>query len=79
VTYSILILAIVVIGLALGSAFNFAFGLLAIPIVLIFFTGFVLTSEGMARQKRIGQMRRFRQSSRAQKFDFTDEDKRTVV
>jgi hypothetical protein len=78
-SYAILVLLMVLLGLAIGTLFNFVFGFLAIPIVLIFFTGFVLTTEGLARQKRINQMKRFRQSARAQKVGFTEQDKRTVV
>jgi ammonia channel protein AmtB len=51
----------------------------AIFIVLNMAIGFVLTKDGMARQKRITQMKRFRNSARAQKVDFTEQDKRTVV
>jgi uncharacterized membrane protein len=69
----------IVLGAIIGSIFNFALGILAIPLVLIFFTGFILTTEGMQRQKRITQMKRFRNSARAQKVDFTEQDKRTVV
>jgi hypothetical protein len=33
----------------------------------------------MDRQRRIMQMKRFRDSARAQKVDFTPEDKRTMI
>jgi uncharacterized membrane protein len=78
-TIGFVVLAIVLVGAALGSLINFGFAFFAIPIVLAVFTGWVLTAEGMQRQRRIMQMKKFRQSARAQKVDFTAEDKRTVV
>jgi flagellar basal body-associated protein FliL len=50
--------------------------LVIIPNMII---GFVLTKDGLARQKRIAQMKRFRSSVRPKTAGFTDEDRRTVV
>ena len=72
------ILAIVVIGLILGTAVNFTTGIFAIPAILIFI-GFVISKEQMERQQRILRMKRFRREARARQTDFTREDKRTVV
>jgi hypothetical protein len=47
-----------------------------IPALII---GAVLTKDGLARQKRIAQMKKFRTSVRPQNADFTDQDHRTLV
>ena len=47
-----------------------------IPAMII---GFVLTKDGLARQKRITQMKRFRNTTRPEKAAFTEQDRRTVV
>ena len=47
-----------------------------IPAMII---GFVLTKDGMARQKRISQMKRFRASVRPDKPQYSEQDRRTVV
>ena len=73
------IVLLIVIGLALGTLVNFAFGFLAIPIVAMLMAGFLVTSDSMNRRRRIQKLHRFRNSSRAQKVDFTEQDKRTVV
>jgi hypothetical protein len=77
--YVVLVLSMILIGLAIGTLFNFAFAFFAIPIVLVFFASWFFTTEGMQRQKRLGQMKKFRTASRARKVDFTDQDKRTLV
>ena len=74
----ITILVLLIAGAFLGSAINFGSAFLGIPLVLIFI-GAVIGKEGMERQRRIMQMKRFRNSARAQKVDFTAEDKRTMV
>jgi hypothetical protein len=51
----------------------------AIFIVLNMAIGFVLTKDGMARQRRITQMKRFRNSVRPHKAEFSESDRRTVV
>jgi hypothetical protein len=48
------------------------------PLVLMFI-GAVVGKEGLDRQRRIMQMKRFRNSARAHKADLTPEDKRTMV
>jgi uncharacterized membrane protein len=73
-----IILALLVVGAFIGTAINFGSAFLGIPLVFIFI-GFLVTKEGMDRQRRIMQMKRFRNSARAQKVDFTPEDKRTMV
>jgi uncharacterized protein YacL len=73
------LLATIVIGLALGSLINFGFAFLAIPIVLFIMLNAFLVTEMTQKRRRVGQLRRFRQSARAKKVDFTDEDKRTVA
>ena len=72
------ILGIVIVSFLVGTLFNFTSLFLAIPLILIYFGG-LMGSEAFARQKRIMQMKRFRESSRAKKFDFTPEDKRTMI
>ena len=75
---AITIIVLLVIGFIIGSVINFAAPVLGIPLVLIFL-GIVVGREGMDRQRRIMQMKRFRNSARAQKVDFTPEHKRTMV
>jgi hypothetical protein len=78
-SFAIPILLLVIIGLILGTLINFAATFLAIPIVLFIMVNAVLMSDAVQRQRRIHKMRQFRESARAKKVDFTDEDKRTVV
>jgi hypothetical protein len=73
------IVLLVIIGLALGTLVNFAFGFLAIPIVAMLLAGFLVTSDAMNRRRRIHKLQQFRKSSRTEKVDFTEQDKRTVV
>jgi hypothetical protein len=75
---AITIIALLVIGAIVGSLINFAAPFLGIPLALIF-VGAVVGKEGMDRQRRILQMKRFRNSARAQKVGFTPEDKRTMI
>ena len=72
------IVALLIVGAFVGSTINFGSLFLGIPLVLIF-VGVLIGKEGMDRQRRILQMKRFRNSARAQKVDFTPEDKRTMV
>ena len=75
---AITIIALLVVGAIVGSLINFAAPFLGIPLALIFI-GAVIGKEGMDRQRRIMQMKRFRNSARAQKVYFTPEDKRTMI
>jgi uncharacterized membrane protein len=75
---AITILILLIAGAFLGSAINFGSAFLGIPLVLIF-VGVLIGKEGMDRQRRIMQMKRFRNSARAQKVDFSPEDKRTMI
>ena len=72
------IVAVVLIGGFLGTALNFMGVFMAIPLALIVI-GFAVTREQMARQRRVRQLHRFRQSARARETEFTPADKRTVV
>ncbi|MEA2438770.1 MAG: hypothetical protein QOH76_194 [Thermoleophilaceae bacterium] len=72
------IVGLLIIGAIVGSLINFGSLFLGIPLALLFI-GAVVGKEGMDRQRRILQMKRFRNSARAQKVDFTPEDKRTMV
>ena len=72
------ILAILIIGAILGTTLNFAGLFLGIPIVFLFL-GAVLGKEQFARQRRVTQMRRFRNDARAKKVEFSEADKRTMV
>jgi hypothetical protein len=75
---AIVIIALLVLGAIVGSLINFAAPFLGIPLALIFI-GAVIGKEGMDRQRRIMQMKRFRNSARARKVDFTPDDKRTMI
>ena len=73
------ILSMIVLGLLLGALINPGIGLLAIPVVLFILLNVVMVSDTLQRQRRIHKMRQFRNSSRAKKADFTEQDKRTLV
>jgi hypothetical protein len=75
---AIIIIVLLIIGAVIGSAINFGSVFLGIPIVLIFI-GAVIGKETLERQNRIMKMKRYRNSARAQKADFTAEDKRTMI
>ena len=75
---AITIIFLLVVGAIVGSLINFAAPFLGIPFVLIFI-GIVVGKEFFDRQRRIMQMKRFRNSARAQKVGFTPEDKRTMI
>jgi hypothetical protein len=75
---AIAILAILILGAIVGSLFNFAGLFLGIPIVFLFI-GAVIGKEVLARQRRIMQMKRFRNDARARKIEFSEADKRTMV
>lgn len=72
------ILAVLFVGAIVGTTLNFAGLFLGIPIVLLFL-GAVLGKEQFARQRKVMQMKRFRRDARAQKVDFSEADKRTMV
>lgn len=74
----ITIVILLIIGAVIGSLINFGSVFLGIPLVLIFI-GAVIGKETMDRQSRIMQMKRFRNSARAQKVDFGAEDKQTMI
>ena len=75
---AIAIIAVLIIGAIVGSIFNFAGLFLGIPIVLIIL-GVVVTKEFLDRQAKIMQMKRFRRDARAEKIDFSENDRRTMV
>ena len=75
---AIVILALLVVGAIIGSTLNFAGLFLGIPIVLIFI-GAVVGKEGMERQRKVLQMKRFRRDAKARKVEFSEADKRTMV
>jgi uncharacterized membrane protein len=75
---AVTILVLLIAGAIVGSAINFGSIFLGIPIVLMF-VGAIVTKEGLDRQRRIMQMKRFRNSARAQKAAFSADDKRTMI
>jgi hypothetical protein len=75
---AIAIVALLIVGAIVGSAINFGSLFLGIPLALMF-VGAVIGKEGLDRQRRIMQMKRFRESAKARKVDFTPEDKRTMI
>jgi hypothetical protein len=78
-SFAIPIVAMILIGLALGTLINFGFAFLAIPIVGFIFINWFFASEMMQRQRRIQKMNKFRRDARARKVGFTEQDKRTVI
>ena len=77
--FVISVLSMIVLGLLLGALINPGIGLLAIPIVLFILLNVVMVSDTVQRQRRIHQMRKFRNSSRPQKVGFSERDKHTTV
>jgi uncharacterized membrane protein len=75
---AITILVILIVGAIVGSTLNFAGVFLGIPIVLMFI-GAVVGKEFVERQRKVLEMKRFRREARAQKVDFSEADKRTMV
>jgi len=75
---AIVILAILVVGALVGSTLNFAGLFLGIPIVFLFI-GLLIGKEGFDRQRKVMQMKRFRNDSKTKKIDFSEADKRTMV
>jgi len=54
--------------------------IIVIVVLLVFVAiNVVVLRELLDRQKRIMQMKRFRNSARTQKADFSSEDKRTMI
>jgi Sec-independent protein secretion pathway component TatC len=74
----IVIVALIVVGAIVGSALNFAGVFLGIPFVFLFI-GLVVTKELLDRQRKVMQMKRFRNDARTKKVEFSDADKRTMV
>jgi hypothetical protein len=72
------IIGIIAFSLLVGTIFNFGSIILAIPLLIIFFSG-MAGSESFRRQKRIMQLKKFRRDARAKKIDFDEEDKRTIA
>ena len=75
---AITIIVLLVLGAVVGSFINFGAPFLGIPLVLIF-VGLVIGRGGMDRQRRVMQMKCFRNSARSHKVDFTSDDKRTMI
>lgn len=75
---AVAIVALLIAGAIAGSVINFGSIFLGIPLVFMFI-GLVVGKEGLDRQRRLMQMKRFRESARAKKVDFTPEDKRTMI
>ena len=74
----ITVLAVLIVGAIVGSTLNFAGIFLGIPIAIILI-GVVMSRQALNRQSRIMRMKRFRREARAQKVEFTEADKRTVL
>jgi uncharacterized membrane protein len=75
---AIVIVALIVVGAIVGSALNFAGVFLGIPFVFMFI-GLVITKEQLDRQRKVMQMKRFRNDARTKKVEFSEADKRTMV
>ena len=73
-----IIAVLVVCGIFGGLIFNWAGIFIGVPIALIII-GVVVTKEFLDRQAKIMQMKRFRRDARAQKIDFSETDRRTMV
>jgi hypothetical protein len=74
----LLVVAVLIVGLAVGSVINFGFGLLALPVLAVF-GWLAVGKEALQRQSKIQQMKRFRREARAKKIDFDDEDRKTIA
>jgi hypothetical protein len=75
---AIAILAVLIVGAIVGSTLNFASVFLGIPFALILI-GAIVGKETFDRQRRIWQMKRYRNSAKARKVEFTETDRRTVI
>jgi predicted MFS family arabinose efflux permease len=73
-----LILALVIIGLVIGSVIHWAFAFLALPL-LGAFGWLAVGQEALQRQKKIQQMKRFRRAAKARKVEFDDDDRKTIA
>jgi hypothetical protein len=59
-----------------------AWVIIAVVVIVIIpnmIIGYVLTKDGLARARRIAQMKKFRNSVRPDKAEFSESDRRTVV
>ena len=70
---------LIVIGGLLGATLNFAAVFLAIPIVALLLAIWMIFSDAADRRRRVHKLQQFRKSARAQKADFTEQDKHTVI
>ena len=70
---------LILIGALLGATLNFAAVFLAFPIVAILLANWLIFGDVANRRRRIHKLQQFRKSSRTQKVDFTEQDKRTVI
>jgi UPF0716 family protein affecting phage T7 exclusion len=73
-----LILALVLIGLAIGSVISWWWTLLALPLLAVF-GWMAVGKEELERQKKIQQMKRFRRSVRGSKVHFDEDDRKTIA
>jgi hypothetical protein len=78
-TFAIPILLFVILAAVLGIVFTPWAGILAIPIVAFLVINFVVMTDLLADQRRVNKVRAFRNSAKAKKVDFTEEDKRTIA
>ena len=73
-----LILALVIIGLVIGSVIHWAFSFLALLLLGVF--GWLAVGQGaLQRQKKIQQMKRFRRAAKGRTIEFDEDDKKTIA
>ena len=74
----LLVLAIAIVVLAITSVIDLAFGLLALPLLLLF-GWLAVGKEGLERQKKIQQLKRFRRDAKGRRIALDEEDRKTIA
>ena len=77
-TTALSVLGILIVSFVLGLLFDWRWLFLAIPLLLIYFGG-LMGNEARQRQKRIMRLKRFRRDVRAKKFEFDEDDRKTIA
>ena len=73
-----LILTLVLAGLIIGGLIAWPWAFLAL-LLLGAFGWLAVGQEGLHRQKKIQQMKRFRRAAKGRKIEFDEDDKKTIA
>ena len=72
------IVLLLIVALLVGAALNFAAPVVGIPLVVLFLAG-LGALEMSRRRRRFRDVQEFREDAKAEKTDFTAEDKKTLA